>query len=217
VVTGTWLSHEGWLLGLPAPGAGPTMILMLELLVRRWWMIALRGLLAVVFGLLTIAWPGITVLALVLLWGVYTLVDGVTAVIMGVTNRSAPTDHRVIHGLLGLLGIAAGLITFLWPQITAVALLVIIAAWALVAGALQIAAAIRLRKQISNEWFLGLSGAVCVVLGVLLIVQPAEGAIGLVIAIATFAIVWGVSLILFGLRLRRLGRTNAHERATMGV
>jgi uncharacterized membrane protein HdeD (DUF308 family) len=105
----------------------------------------------------------------------------------------------------------------LWPQITALILLVVIAVWALIAGVLQIVAAVRMRKVISNEWFLGLSGVVCVVLGLLLIVQPAEGAIGLVIAIATFAIVWGVSLILFGFRLRTLARTNAHDGATMGT
>jgi uncharacterized membrane protein HdeD (DUF308 family) len=185
---------------------------MLEILARRWWMIMLRGVFAVLFGLLAIIWPGITVLALVLLWGAYTLVDGVIEVGVALSQRSAPKEHRWIHGLLGLLGIAAGVVAFVWPQITALILLLIIAFWALVAGVLQIVAAIRLRKEITNEWFLGLSGAVCVILGVLLIVQPAEGAIGLVIAIATFAIVWGLSLILFGLRLRSL----AHEGARSG-
>lgn len=192
---------------------------MLELLVQRWWLITLRGALAVVFGFLAIVWPGITVLALVLLWGAYTLVDGVASVAIGLSSRSAPAEHRWTYGLLGVLGIAAGVLTFLWPEITAIVLLLIIALWALVAGVLQIAAAIRLRKVIDNEWFLGLTGAVCVVLGVLLIVQPAEGAIGLVIAIATFAIVWGVSLILLGLRLRKVGqgvRTNPHEHANLG-
>lgn len=185
---------------------------MLELLARRWWLFTLRGALAVVFGLLAIIWPDITVLALVLLWGAYTLVDGITSVMLAVSDRSAPTDHRVTYGLLGVLGIGAGVITFVWPAITAIVLLVVIAFWAIFAGVLQIAAAIRLRKEISNEWFLWLTGAVSVVLGVLLIVQPTEGAIGLVIAIATFAIVWGVALVLFGLRLR----TIAHGRVTMG-
>jgi uncharacterized membrane protein HdeD (DUF308 family) len=185
---------------------------MLELLARRWWMLVLRGVLAVLFGLLAIVWPGITVLALVLLWGAYTLVDGIASVMLGLADRSAGTEHRLTYGLLGVLGIVVGAFTFLWPQITAVVLLVLIALWALIAGVAQIVAAIRLRKVISNEWFLGLTGALCVILGVLLIVQPAEGAIGLVIAIATFAIVWGVTLILFGLRLRTL----AHARANMG-
>ncbi len=180
---------------------------MLELLARRWWMITVRGALAVAFGLVAIAWPGITVLALVLLWGAYALIDGITSVGLAVSDRSAPNDHRLMYGLLGLLGIGAGVISFLWPGATAVVLLVIIACWAIFAGVLQIGAAIRMRKVIDNEWFLALSGAVCVILGILLIVQPATGAIGLVIAIATFAIVWGVSLILFGLRLRKIAQS----------
>jgi uncharacterized membrane protein HdeD (DUF308 family) len=192
---------------LPAIGAGSTIVGMLETLVRRWWMVVLRGVLAVAFGLIAIAWPGITVLALVILWGAYTLVDGVTAVVLSLADRTVPPGDRLLYGLLGLLGIAAGIIAFVWPRITALALLVVIAVWALIAGVLQIAAAIRLRKVITNEWFLALSGVVCLVLGVLLIVQPTEGAIGLVIAIATFAIVWGVSLVLFGLRLRKIGKS----------
>jgi uncharacterized membrane protein HdeD (DUF308 family) len=199
-------------MGLPTPAEKE--LIMLELLVRRWWMIVLRGALAVLFGLLAIAWPGITVLALVLLWGAYALVDGVASVLIGLTDRTAPGEHRLTYGLLGLLGIVVGVLTFVWPQITALILLVIIALWALVAGVLQIAAAIRLRKVISNEWFLALTGALCVILGLLLIVQPAEGAIGLVIAIATFAIVWGVTLIMFGLRLRTVAKNlPAHEGA----
>jgi uncharacterized membrane protein HdeD (DUF308 family) len=184
---------------------------MLEMLARRWWMFAIRGALAVLFGLLAIVWPEITVLAMVLLWGAYTLIDGVTSVVMAIAEREAPREHRMTYGVLGVLGIAIGIITFVWPAITAMALLIVIAVWALFAGIMQIAAAIRLRKVMRHEWFLALTGAVCVVLGILLIVQPTEGAIGLVVAIATFAIVWGVALILFGLRLR----TFAHGRVTM--
>jgi uncharacterized membrane protein HdeD (DUF308 family) len=180
---------------------------MLELLCRRWWLVALRGGVAVLFGVLAIAWPSITVLALVLLWGAYTLVDGVASVAIGLSDRSAPGEHRWLYGLLGALGIVIGVLTFLWPTITTMALLVIIAVWAIIAGAMQIAAAIRLRKAIRNEWFLGLAGVASVVLGVLLILQPTEGAIALVIAIATFAVVWGVTLILFGFRLRLIGKT----------
>jgi uncharacterized membrane protein HdeD (DUF308 family) len=94
--------------------------------------------------------------------------------------------------------------TFIWPQITVIVLLVIIAVWAIVAGITQIAAAIRLRKVIRNEWFLALSGAVALVLGVLLIVQPAEGAIALIVAIATFSLAWGIVLIVLGFRLRAI-------------
>lgn len=188
------------------------MVRMLELLARRWWMVVLRGAFAVLFGLLAIIWPDITVLALVLLWGAYALIDGLTSVMLALSERTAAREDRLTFGLLGVLGIAAGVVTFVWPTITAMVLLLVIAFWAILAGVLQIAAAIRLRKVITNEWFLGLTGAVCIVLGILLVVQPTEGAIGLVIAIATFAIVWGVTLILFGLRMR----TIAHARVTMG-
>src|SRR5262245_2730276 len=127
---------------------------MLELLVRRWWMVVLRGALALIFGILSIVWPGITILALVILWGAYALVDGVTAVMLGLTDRSAPGEHRITYGLLGLLGIIAGVLTLVWPAATALVLLLIIAFWAIIAGVVQISAAIRLRKVITNEWFL---------------------------------------------------------------
>lgn len=160
----------------------------------------LRGVVAVLFGILAIVWPGITVLALALLFGAYTLVDGITSIVMGIGQG---TD-RVYLVTLGILGVVAGAIALIWPQITVIVLLVIIAVWAIFAGIMQIAAAIRLRKVIRNEWFLALSGIVALVLGLLLVVQPAEGAIALVVAIATFAIVWGLTLVVLGFRLRTL-------------
>lgn len=179
---------------------------MLELMTRRWWLVVLRGVVAIAFGLAAIAWPRITLLALVVLWGAYTLLDGVAAVAIGVSRRDAHAGDRAMHLLLGVLGIAAGLVALVWPDITVVALLVVIAVWAIVAGAVQLATAVRLRRVIRNEWFLALAGVTTVVLGVLLIVQPAEGALALVVAIATFTLVWGVVLVLLGLRLRRIGR-----------
>ena len=160
----------------------------------------MRGVVAVLFGILAIAWPGITVLALALLFGAYTLLDGITSIVMGIGQG---TD-RVYLITLGVLGVIAGVIALVWPQITVIVLLVIIAVWAIFAGVVQIAAAIRLRKVIRNEWFLALSGTIALVLGLLLIVQPAEGAIALVVAIATFAIVWGLTLVVLGFRLRAL-------------
>ena len=160
----------------------------------------LRGVVAVVFGIVAIAWPEITVLSLALLFGFYTLLDGIMSLTMGLGQG---TDRAYLISL-GVLGILAGAMTFIWPQITVIVLLVIIAVWAIVAGVTQIAAAIRLRKVIRNEWFLALSGAVALVLGVLLIVQPAEGAIALIVAIATFALAWGIVLIVLGFRLRAI-------------
>jgi uncharacterized membrane protein HdeD (DUF308 family) len=184
---------------------------MLELLARRWQLVVLRGVVAVLFGVVAIAWPGITVLSLALLFGAYTLLDGISALTMGFGHGTG--SDRMYMVLLGILGVVAGLISLIWPQITVIVLLVIIAVWAIVAGVTQIAAAIRLRKVIRNEWFLALTGAVALVLGVLLIVQPAEGAIALVVAIATFALAWGIVLIVLGLRLR----TIANRSTTAGV
>jgi uncharacterized membrane protein HdeD (DUF308 family) len=161
----------------------------------------------VLFGVLAIAWPGITVLALALLFGAYTLVDGISALVVGF-GRGSDRGYMIA---LGVLGVVAGLIALVWPQITVIVLLVIIAVWAIVAGVTQIAAAVRLRKVIRNEWFLALSGVVVLVLGVLLIVQPAEGAIALITAIAAFALAWGIVLIVLGFRLRAL--VNAGPRA----
>jgi uncharacterized membrane protein HdeD (DUF308 family) len=167
---------------------------------RRWHLVVLRGVIAVLFGVVAIAWPEITVLALALLWGVYTLLDGVASVAMGL-GRGTDRMYLIV---LGVLGIAAGVISLLWPEITVIVLLVVIAVWAIVAGAVQIAAAVRLRKVIRNEWFLAVSGTVVLVLGLLLIVQPAEGAVALLVAIAMFAIAWGIVLIVLGFRLRQL-------------
>jgi uncharacterized membrane protein HdeD (DUF308 family) len=172
----------------------------LELMSRRWQLVVARGVFAILFGVLAIAWPEITVLALALLWGAYMIIDGVASIAMSMGSGS----DRAYPIVLGVLGVVAGLLSFVWPQITVIVLLVLIAAWAIVAGVVQIAAAIRLRKVIRNEWFLAIAGAVTLVLGLLLIVQPAEGAIALLVAIAMFAIAWGLVLIVLGLRLRQL-------------
>ena len=137
-------------------------ITMLELLRRNWGWVVLRGVAAVLFGLLAFALPGITLAVLVLIWGAYAIVDGVLALIAAYRVR----DRRPFWSLLivGLLGIVAGVVTFLWPVMTALLLLMFIAAWAVVMGIFQIIAAIRLRKVIQNEWLLALSGVLSVLL-----------------------------------------------------
>ena len=184
---------------------------MIELMCRQWWVVVLRGAIAVLFGVMAIAWPGITVLALVVLWGIYAVIDGITGLSLAFSARRVPDPQRWLYGLLGVTGLVAGIIAILWPAITALVLLVIIATWAIIAGVVQVIAAFRLRKEITGEWFLALSGAVCIVLGLLLFTQPGTGAIALVVAIATFALVWGVSLILLGFRLRKVGRQLAQN------
>jgi uncharacterized membrane protein HdeD (DUF308 family) len=170
---------------------------------QRWWLFTVRGVFAVLFGLAALIWPDATLLVLILLWGAYTVVDGAMMLYATLTNPQWPA--RWALGLIGVLGLVTGLIALFWPGITATALLLLIAVWALVTGVLQIVDAIRLRKVMTNEWFYIVTGALTALLGVILIVNPAAGAMAFVITIGVFAILWGVVLVLFSLRLRRLG------------
>jgi uncharacterized membrane protein HdeD (DUF308 family) len=179
---------------------------MLEYLTRQWWSVALRGVLAVAFGVVAWIWPDITLHALVLLYGFYALVDGLLALAALLVGGSLVRERRGWLIVEGVAGIAAGVIAFLWPGITALVLLYLIAAWAIATGVLEIAAAIWLRRELRGEWLLALGGVVSVLFGVFLIVRPGEGAIAVVWLIGLFAIVFGVALIGLGLRLRRLGR-----------
>ena len=169
---------------------------MIRTLAQHWWVLLLRGLLAIAFGLLTFARPGITIVVLVLFWGAYALVDGIFEVIAGVRAKWGSLIF------LGILGIGAGIVTFMWPGITAVVLLYIIAFWAIVAGVMQIAAAIRLRKEVTGEWLWILSGVCMVILGGLLISRPGAGAVSVVWLIASFAIAWGALLVMLSFRLK---------------
>ncbi|GLZ29452.1 membrane protein [Lentzea sp. NBRC 105346] len=187
--------------------------MLLETLGQRWWLFTLRGAVAILFGLMALAWPDITVLALVILWGAYTLVDGVTALYIAIRHNEWPTADRVMHGILGAVGVVAGIVAFAWPGLTAGILLLIIAIWAIIAGVLQIAAAIRLRKVITNEWFYVVTGVLAVLLGIILFASPGTGALALIVTIGIFAIMWGVVLLLFSFRLRSLTTTSGAERA----
>jgi len=175
---------------------------MLEHLGRNWGWVVLRGVAAVLFGILAFAWPGITLAALVIVWGAYALADGILALVAAyrVRDQGKPFWSLVI---VGLLGIAAGIVTFIWPGMTALVLLMFIAAWAVVMGIFQIIAAIRLRKEIKNEWLLGLSGVLSVLFGVIMFVQPGAGALAVIWVIAAYAIVFGILLIWLGLRLKK--------------
>lgn len=175
---------------------------MLDVLAARWWVVLLRGLAAIAFGVIALFWPGITVLALVFLFGIYAVIDGVTDLVAGIGGDGRSAGGRGLLILMGVLGIAAGIIAFVWPGITTVALLWVIAIWAIVTGILEIIAAIRLRAEIDNEWWLGLSGLLSVALGVILIVQPAAGALALVLWIGILSIAWGIALTVLAFRVR---------------
>jgi len=173
----------------------------------RWVMLALRGLVAVFFGILALLRPDITLAALVLLFGVYALIDGVFALIHGVRAKWWGV------AFVGVLGIAAGILTFLYPQITALSLLYLIAAWAIVKGVFEIVAAIRLRKEITNEWLLILSGLAAIAFGVLLYIRPGAGALSVVWIIGVFALWTGMVLLFLAFRLKKLPDRIAAARA----
>ncbi|HEX5575883.1 MAG TPA: HdeD family acid-resistance protein [Gemmatimonadales bacterium] len=183
----------------------------LDSLTRNWWAVALRGLAGILFGIITFVSPGISLAALVLLFGAYAFADGVLSIVSAVRRRGA--DRWWLLLLQGIVGIGAGVITLLLPGITALALLVVIAAWALVGGVLQVAAAIRLRKVITGEWLLALSGVLSIALGVLLVLFPGPGALALVIWIGAYAFVFGILLLVLGFKLRGLRSPRAHQPA----
>jgi uncharacterized membrane protein HdeD (DUF308 family) len=171
------------------------------LLAEHWWSPVLRGLLAIVVGIIALAMPGITLGALVLLFGAYALVDGIAAIIAA--YRSSRAHER--WGMLlfeGVVGIVTAAITAAWPAITALALVYLIGAWALVTGVLEIATAIRLRQYIAGEWLLALSGIASMLFGILVLAAPLAGAIAIALWVGIYALVFGVILVAFGLRLR---------------
>jgi len=178
---------------------------MLSAISRTWWLAALRGALAIVFGVAAFVSPGLTFDVLVLLFGAYAFVDGVIVLSFGLM---AAGEHKRWWPLLvgGLFGIAAGVLTFVQPVATALALVYVIGAWAIVTGALEIVAAICLRKVITNEWLMGFSGAISIVFGAVVLAQPATGALAVVFLFGYYAILAGVSQITLGFRLRGLGK-----------
>ena len=174
-------------------------------LARNWWLVVLRGIAAIVFGVLAFVWPGLTLLTLVLLWGAYALIDGVLALAAAVMGGNPLPRWWLV--VVGLAGVVAGLLTFAWPGITALVLLVFIATWAIVLGIFEIVGAIRLRKEIEGEWLLILNGVLSVLIGVVLLWRPGVGAIAMVWVIGAYAIVFGIVSVALGLKLRK------HQRA----
>jgi uncharacterized membrane protein HdeD (DUF308 family) len=172
---------------------------------RSWWSLLLRGLAAIVFGVLTWLQPGISLAALVLVFGAYALFDGALAVAAGISGRKRH-DKWWIMLLAGLFGLAVGVLTLTRPGVTALALLYYIAIWAVAQGVFEIMAAIHLRKAIRGEWLLILAGIASVVFGVLLMVQPARGALALLWLIATYAIIAGILHVVLAFRVRRFGK-----------
>lgn len=180
-----------------------------SMLSRSWWLLFLRGLAALIFGILTWVLPGISLAALVLLFGAYSMVDGIFCLW---TALAGPRDHESWWLLLlgGLVGIGVGILTFVAPGVTALALLIYIAVWAIATGVLEIVAAVRLRKEIKGEWALALAGLASVVFGVLIMARPAAGALALLWLIGSYAILFGVLLLVLAFKARRFVHKIAH-------
>ncbi len=175
---------------------------MLGTLKRHWWLLVLRGLAAVLFGVLAFIWPNLALASLVLLFGAYALVDGVLTIIAAF--RRTDTDrHWWVLLLEGVVGILAGVAAFVWPGLTALALLYLIAAWAIITGIFEIIAAVRLREEIEGEFWLGLGGLLSLIFGILLVLMPGPGALAVVWLIAGYAIAFGVLLVILGFRVRQ--------------
>ena len=172
---------------------------------HNWWALLIRGLLAVGLGVYAFVAPGITAYALVFAFGFYALLDGVFNVVAGIRTRKESKRWWTLL-LSGALGIAAAVIAFTQPDATAIALVFIVAAWAIVTGVLEIAAAIRLRKEIRGEWLLGLSGLASLALGIAMIARPGAGLLAWMFLFGFYALVSGALLIGLGLRMRKLQR-----------
>ncbi len=188
-----------------------TVISLPQLLARNWWLFLLRGIAALIFGVLSLVWPGISLLTLILFFGAYALVDGAFALAAAMVGRgNAKVRWWLV--LVGLLGIGIGIATFLWPGLTALTLLYFIAGWVIATGVLQIIGAIELRNVIEDEWWLILDGALAVLFGILLCIMPGAGAVALIWLIALFAIAYGVLLIGFAFKVKKF--KEARKQAT---
>ena len=174
---------------------------MLRIFATNWWLVGLRGLFAILFGLAAILWPTLTLGILILIFGFYVIVDGIFTIVLGIWGRKYHSNSWWMI-LDGLVRIGVGLIAVVWPGLTSISLVILIAIWAIITGAIGIFLAIRLRKEIQNEWILGFSSALSILLGIILVAQPTVGAMAVVFVIGFYAILFGILLIVFAIQMQ---------------
>jgi len=188
----------------------------IDFVARHWWVFMVQGVLAVIFGILALAAPNLTGEALILLFAIWVTVDGILALIgsVGAAEAQEPWWPLVFTGILG---IGIGVVTFKWPGVTVVALLALIAVWSILRGVMELVAAVRLRREIKGEFWLGLSGVLSILFGALVVAYPASGALAVVWIIGLYAVLFGATLIALGFKLRgfqsQLPSVHAHPHA----
>jgi uncharacterized membrane protein HdeD (DUF308 family) len=183
-------------------GLSPLASAVLPPLARNWWVFLVRGLVAIAFGLVGLFYPAATLFTFILFYGIFAAIDGVFAIVSAVRGKEGMATRWWL-ALIGVLGIVAGLVTYFWPGITALALLTVIGVWALVYGIFEIIGAIRLRKEIDNEWLLLIHGVLATLFGLMVLVRPGAGALALIWLIASFALASGVVLIALAFGLKK--------------
>ncbi len=187
---------------------------MLSLISRDWWVFAVRGVAAVLFGTMALAWPNVTLAVLVILFGAYALVDGIALLVSLARGDVLARRHAWAFGIMGILGIAAAIVTFFWPGLTALSLLYVVAAWAVAMGVFQVVAAVALRREIEGELWMGVGGILSVVFGILLIASPGAGLLALVWIVGFWAIVFGVTSLGLAYRLHSLHQVRRQATAS---
>jgi uncharacterized membrane protein HdeD (DUF308 family) len=175
---------------------------LVEVLAANWWLILVRGVIAVMFGVLAIVVPNLTLVTLIYLIGAFVLVDGIFAVAAGIRGGAPMPRWWLI--VVGVAGIATGLAAVFWPEMTAFLLIIFVGFWAIVKGLFEIVGAVAVRKEIDNEWMLIFGGALSVLFGLVAVIAPGAGALALLWLIAVYAILSGAMLIAFALRLRNV-------------
>jgi uncharacterized membrane protein HdeD (DUF308 family) len=185
-------------------------------LASRWGWIVLRGVVAILFGLFAFSRPGVIGLTLVLMFAAYSFISGIAAIVSAARGGREGDSRWGTLLLEGLLYIAAGIVAVLWPAATGLAFLWVIAVWAIVAGALEISSAIRLRRVMEHEWALGLAGLLSVAFGVLVLFRPLVGGLAVVFWLGAYAILFGVLQMVLGFRLRSYAHAHRGDLPTAG-
>jgi uncharacterized membrane protein HdeD (DUF308 family) len=171
---------------------------------HHWWAFVIRGIAAIIFGVLAFVWPGLTLAALIFMFAIFALVNGIMAIISAIRTRG---EHVWLLLLEGILGIVAGLLVFSWPGITALLLVFVIGVWAVLTGVLEVISAMRLRKVVNHEWAWVISGVLSVVFGVLIMAKPGAGALALVWLIGAYAVLFGISMFAVAWRVYEMERS----------